>query len=88
MYVKETVFHVRLRLSHGLWRMSELPWKFCPTCKEISYSAATHYDAWPCPHCGRELRNEPEYDIKQAKALREQNSQPDTVSKAEEQEKK
>lgn len=59
-----------------------MPWKFCTACKEISYSAATHYEAWPCPHCGKELRNEPEYDIMQAKALRDQSndSNPDSKS--------
>ncbi len=47
-----------------------MPWKYCPDCGEISYSAATHYDTWSCPHCGRELRDEPEYDRKEAQALR------------------
>lgn len=50
-----------------------MPWKFCPSCNEISYSAATQYDSWPCPHCSTELSKEPEYDIQQAKALRDQN---------------
>jgi len=47
-----------------------LPWKFCPSCKDISYTAATHYESWVCPVCGKELKNEPEYDSAQALALR------------------
>ena len=54
-------------------KVSHVPWKFCPSCKEISYSAATHYDSWPCPHCRTELKMEPEYDLNQAKALRDEN---------------
>jgi acetyl-CoA carboxylase beta subunit len=55
-------------------KVNHVPWKFCPACKEISYSAATHYETWPCPHCGTDLKVEPEYDIHQAKALRDQNA--------------
>ncbi|HHY17979.1 MAG TPA: hypothetical protein GX524_07850 [Firmicutes bacterium] len=51
-----------------------MPWKFCPYCKEISYSAATHYKTWKCPACGKELRNEPEYDNAQALALKNEYS--------------
>mgnify|MGYP000944177636 FL=1 len=58
-----------------------MPWKFCPKCKEISYTAATQYEAWPCPHCDTELKDEPEYDITQAKALRKQNT--DSASESE-----
>jgi ribosomal protein S27AE len=54
-------------------KVTAVPWKFCPACKEISYSAATHYESWSCPHCDTDLKKEPEYDINQAKALRDQN---------------
>jgi len=46
-----------------------VPWKFCPWCKQVSYSAATHYKTWICPYCGQELKNEPDYDINEVQAL-------------------
>lgn len=51
-----------------------MPWKFCPACKQISYSAATHYTSWQCPYCGRELKDEPEYDSLEARALKDKHS--------------
>lgn len=47
-----------------------MPWKFCPNCKQISYSAATNYESWLCPYCSNDLYSEPEYDIETAKSLK------------------
>lgn len=39
-----------------------MPWKYCPACKGLSYSADTHYKSWICPYCGKELKDEPDYN--------------------------
>ena len=39
-----------------------LPWKKCYYCGGHSYSAATVYDHWTCPKCGRDLTASPECD--------------------------
>ncbi|MEW6723453.1 MAG: hypothetical protein AB1331_00830 [Bacillota bacterium] len=39
-----------------------MPWKKCPHCQQLSYSAATNYSTWPCPECGANLAMEPEYE--------------------------
>jgi len=34
--------------------------KKCPECDQWSYSASD-YGKWPCPHCGRDLSDQPTY---------------------------
>ncbi len=39
-----------------------MPWKRCYYCGGYSYSAATFYDHWICPHCHKDLTGSPECD--------------------------
>lgn len=32
-----------------------MPWKRCPNCQRLSYSAATTPIRWICPHCEHDL---------------------------------
>jgi len=32
-----------------------VPWKRCPNCQRLSYSAATTPIRWICPHCEHDL---------------------------------
>lgn len=34
--------------------------KKCPDCDQWSYSASD-YGKWPCPHCGRDLSDQPSF---------------------------
>ncbi len=59
-----------------------MPWKFCPACKQISYSAATRYDSWLCPYCAKQLKGEPEFDGAEAIELKNKYSPESTSQKA------
>lgn len=37
-----------------------MPWKRCPNCQRLSYSAATTPIRWICPHCEHDLTLIPE----------------------------
>jgi len=37
-----------------------MPWKRCPNCHQLSYSAATTPIRWECPHCRHDLTLLPE----------------------------
>ncbi|MEW6080272.1 MAG: hypothetical protein AB1576_00475 [Bacillota bacterium] len=32
-----------------------MPWKKCPFCDGLSYSAATVYQTWLCPYCEKDI---------------------------------
>ncbi len=35
-----------------------VPYKVCPYCREVSYSAAENpKSSWLCPHCNRDIRD-------------------------------
>lgn len=36
-----------------------MPWKRCPHCGGLSYSAATNRKDWPCPYCSKDLTEFP-----------------------------
>jgi DNA-directed RNA polymerase subunit M/transcription elongation factor TFIIS len=59
--------------------VNRLPWKFCPYCNEISYTAATKYRWWPCPKCGKELKDEPEYLLQEAIAVKNEHLEKATI---------
>jgi hypothetical protein len=37
-----------------------LPWKRCPECQGLSYTAATNYSSWVCPYCNEDMTRSPE----------------------------
>ncbi len=37
-----------------------MPWKRCPFCDGLSYSAATNYKIWLCPYCEKDISSVPE----------------------------
>jgi hypothetical protein len=40
-----------------------LPWKECPYCGGLSYSASPLLDEWLCPYCSKDLTSLPSTDI-------------------------
>lgn len=34
-----------------------MPWKKCPHCEGLSYSAATNYQSWVCPYCEKDIKH-------------------------------
>ncbi|MCR4397635.1 MAG: hypothetical protein NUV93_01570 [Firmicutes bacterium] len=37
-----------------------MPWKRCPFCGGLSYSAATSYNEWLCPYCEKDITSAPD----------------------------
>ncbi len=43
-----------------------MPWKRCPHCEGLSYSAATRYTKWVCPYCDSDIT-----DVKECEPQRQ-----------------
>lgn len=49
-----------------------MPWKRCPLCNGLSYSAATNYEVWLCPYCENDISSAPECQPERSEQVVEQ----------------